>query len=491
MKKITTGPLTVKSASLVVALGVLTGFSIDRLVIGQLPGLGLTISSLVVAGSVAVIGGRKRPETYVLLAAGSILMIWTMFRTAEYLIAINVIAALILLCLAVTSAAFDLRVWMLRLGDHLRSAFDQFLAVVAGAASPLKVVFHYRSRIDLSPAIPYLRGVAFAIPVFGVFALLLASADSVFSNFLGGIVPSIDISIGTTTGHVLLIALFSWLAVGFYAFAWEPPHASAEGTVKVKERSDRFVEAMVVLCSVAALFALFVAFQFAYLFRASGQIAIEGTTYAEYARQGFFQLLAVSTLTAVMVWVAMLWLRPLTGRRRAMFRAVCTVMVALTAVILASALKRLGLYENAYGYTRLRLLSHVFTFWIAGVLLIVLAQVYTGRLELLPAGAVALGFVVLFGLNLSNPDGYIATHNLERDSASAKDGAIDYITWLSADAVAPVVNRLDSLPPSERSQLRQWVCETTARSRGWREWNLSASRADRAAAPVCAAPLTP
>lgn len=491
MKKLATGPLTVKSASLVVALGVLAGFSIDRLVIDQLPGFGLVLSSLLIAGSVAVIGGRKRPETYALLAAASILMAWTMFRTADYVVAINVIAALILLSLAVTSLAFDPRVWLLRVDDHLHSAFDQFLAVIAGAGSPLKVVLHHRSRVDLSPALPYLRGAAFAVPVFGVFALLLASADSVFSNFLGGIIPSADFSIGTTTGHVLLIALFSWLAVGFYAFAWEPPHASAEGTEKTKERSDRFVEAMVVLCSVAALFALFVAFQFAYLFRGSGQISVEGSTYAEYARQGFFQLLAVSTLTAVMVWVAMLWLRPLTGQRRAMFRAVCTVMVALTAVILASALKRLGLYENAYGYTRLRLLSHVFTFWIAGVLLIVLAQVYSGRLELLPAGAVALGFVVLFGLNLINPDGYIATHNLERDSASAKEGAIDYISWLSADAVPPVVKRLDSMRPSERSELRRWVCDSTERSRGWREWNLGASRAERAAAPVCAAPLAP
>lgn len=498
MKKLTTGPLTVKSALLVVALGVLAGFSIDRLAIGHGPGLGLVLSSLIVAVSVAVVGGRKRWEAYVLLAGASILMVWTMLRTAGYVVAIDVITALFLLSVATTSIAFDPRIWLLRVFDHVRSAFDQIVTVITGAAAPLKVVLHERSRVDYSPALPYMRGAAFAVPVFGVFALLLSSADSVFSNFLGGLIPDLHLSFGNTAGHLTLIALFSWIAVGFFAFASEPAHATswqvggeAGGPAP---RRDRFVEAMIVLCSVAALFALFVTFQFAYLFRGSGQISVGGSTYAEYARQGFFQLLAVSAFTAVMVWVAMLWLRPLTGRRRAMFRAVCTLMVVLTSVILASALKRLGLYENAYGYTRLRLLSHVFTFWIAGVLMIVLAQVYTGRLELLPTGAVVLGFVVLFGLNLANPDGYIAARNLDRDPGSSKRDEINYIVGLSDDAVPSVVERLSSLSWREQFQLRGWICEGKvggAPPRDWRAWNLGVSRADHSAEPACQLPAAP
>jgi hypothetical protein len=217
-------------------------------------------------------------------------------------------------------------------------------------------------------------------------------------------------------------------------------------------------------------------------------VTIDGGTYAEYARQGFFQLLAVSTLTAVMVWVAMLWLRPLTGYRRAMFRAVCTFMILMTGVILASALKRLGLYEEAYGYTRMRLLSHVFTFWIAGVLMIVLAQVYTGRLELLPVGAVALGFVVLFGLNLMNPDGYIAAHNLDRDTGPTKVGAVSYVKQLTSDAVPSVVSRWNSLTSEERHALADWACGLRGDYSGWREWNVGARRGDRASTSICAVP---
>ncbi|MGH2960427.1 MAG: hypothetical protein ACRDKE_12535, partial [Solirubrobacterales bacterium] len=170
MKKLTAGPLTVKSALLVLSLGVLAGLSIERLAIGHQPGLGLVISGLVVALSVAVIGDRKRPETYALLAAGSLLMVWSMIRTAEYVVAIDVIAALVLLSLAATSLAFEPRVWMLGLGDHIRSGFDQFISVIAGAAAPLKAAMGGRGQVNLGAAVPYVRGAALAVPVFVVFA---------------------------------------------------------------------------------------------------------------------------------------------------------------------------------------------------------------------------------------------------------------------------------------------------------------------------------
>lgn len=479
MQKLTTGPLKAKSAFLAVALGVTTGVLIDRLAIDQRVGLGFAAAMLFFVASVWAMSQRRRPEVAALLLGAAVLIGWTVIRSAEYLIAIDVVAALALVAFAVTAWAFDPRVWLLPLVDHLRSWVDQVIAMIAGAGRPVAAVVFARSNIDVKPALPYVRGVLFAVPVFGLFAILLASADSVFSGFLEDVIPDMNIEIGDTLGHLLLIALFAWLVTGYLAFAWEPPHAtsSSDGENAPRPRRDRFVEVMVVLSSVTALFALFVAFQFAYLFSGSQEIVSGGLTYAEYARQGFFQLLAVSTLTAVLVWVSMLWLRPLTGRRRAIFRAVCTLMVVLTGVILASALKRLGLYEEAYGYTRLRVLSHAFTFLLAGMLIVLATQIYLERDGLIPAGAIALGFVVLFGLNLINPDGYIAARNLDRVVALEKRGDIAYLTELSEDAVPAAFARLPELTPFQQNQVREWADAEVGRPRGWREWNLGAVRA--------------
>lgn len=481
MEKLATGPLKAKSASLIVALGVTVGFSIDRLAMGQRVGLGFATAMLLFVACVWRMSARRRPEVLALLVGAAVLIGWTAIRAAGYMAAINTIAAVALISLAVTAWAFDPRVWLLPVVAHVQSLIDQAISMIAGAAKPVGVVASSRSQVDVSRAMPFIRGALFAIPVFGLFAILLASADSVFSGFLGDLVPKPPASIGSTLGHTAFILMLAWLVAGYLAFAWEPPHASAAESGELRPRGDRFVEVMVVLSSVAALFALFVAFQFAYMFGGSRQAVAGGTTYAEYARQGFFQLLAVSVLTAVLVWVSMLWLRPLTGRRRALFRSVCAAMVLLTGVILASALKRLGLYEEAYGYTRLRVLSHAFTYLIAGMLVVLVVQVFLDRDGLVPAGAVALGFVVLFGLNLINPDAYIAGRNIDRASAVNPSWDLHYVTGLSADAVPVTAARLDELAPRQRAQMRRWICGTVEQPRSVREWNLGASRAEAAA----------
>ena len=49
------------------------------------------------------------------------------------------------------------------------------------------------------------------------------------------------------------------------------------------------------------------------------------------------------------------------------------LLCALTLVILASALKRLGLYEEAFGFTRLRLMAHGAILWLGGLFVLVAA----------------------------------------------------------------------------------------------------------------------
>jgi hypothetical protein len=328
------------------------------------------------------------------------------------------------------------------------------------------------------------------VPVFAVFALLLSSADSVFSSFLGDAIPSIDISLGSTGTHLVWIAGFSWIAAGFLVFVVQPDRAGspqADDAAPAKRTRDArprfgYIEAMMVLGSVTALFAVFVIFQFAYLFGGAEQIDVPGVTYAEYARAGFFQLLAVAVLTMGLVWVSLQAVNDeLSERQKIWFRGVCTLMILLTGVILISALKRLGLYEEAYGFTRMRLLSHAFTYLVGGMLLLMLAQLYRSGQSFFLAGSVCIGFLTLFVLNAINPDAYIATSNLERP-IDARDTEPAYIDELSADAIPTVLDDLSQeSPKSYQAWLKGWVCSTLAETRSGREWNLGYSRATSAA----------
>src|SRR5205814_5010546 len=95
-----------------------------------------------------------------------------------------------------------------------------------------------------------------------------------------------------------------------------------------------------------------------------------GLTYADYARSGFFQLLWVSGIT-----LALLVLFSRIGNfaernARLAFTVLACCAIALTLMIDVVAFRRLSLYEEAYGFTMLRLYSHVFAVWVAVVFLL-------------------------------------------------------------------------------------------------------------------------
>ena len=121
----------------------------------------------------------------------------------------------------------------------------------------------------------------------------------------------------------------------------------------------------IALGALVGLFAAFVALQFATLFGGTEHVLdTTGLTYAEYARSGFAQLLAVAALTFAVLAAARRWARP----HRLLLAALCV----LTLVVLASALKRLGLYEETYGFTRLRLAAHAALLYLGALFCLVL-----------------------------------------------------------------------------------------------------------------------
>jgi len=157
----------------------------------------------------------------------------------------------------------------------------------------------------------------------------------------------------------------------------------------------------------------------------------------------------------------------------------------MTIVVVVSALYRMHLYEEAFGFTRLRLLVSVFEGWLGVVVVLVIVAGVVGARRWLVPVAVRLGAAGLLGLALVNPDLYIAQHNIARADAPV---GIDwvYLGKLSTDAY-PALVRL----PDE-----QFECATRYSAAlgddDWLAWNLSRERARdlKADRPPAGAPAT-
>jgi hypothetical protein len=226
-------------------------------------------------------------------------------------------------------------------------------------------------------------------------------------------------------------------------------------------------EWVIPLALLNALFLAFVAVQLAVLFGGHEHVLkTTGLTYAEYARSGFWQLLGAAGLTLFVIGAAVLVAETPRRSQRLLLRAVLGLLGALTIVVLVSALRRLLLYEDAFGLTRLRLLAEAVALWLGGLFALVGAaglvpfvRRHLSRIAVAGTGAALLAF------SLADPDRLVAAHNVARWQNSGRLD-VPYLQELGADA-APSSLR----PCGARRSLRLppgWATRSPGAPSTWR-----------------------
>jgi hypothetical protein len=297
-----------------------------------------------------------------------------------------------------------------------------------------------------------------------VFGLLFASGDAIFGHWVDALLPDVQ--------DLLALRLFVTVAVGGIVLAaaylaLNPP--GVERPVVRRPAQHRF-EWLAPVLLVDAVFVLFLAAQAAAFFGGHDYIQrTTGLTYAEYVHQGFAQLTIATALTLLVVWAAARKSRLETAADRWWLRGSLGALCLLTLVVVASALHRMDLYQDAYGFTRLRLVVDLFEGWLGLVVLAVVAAGIGLRGRWLPRFALLSGAALLLGLALANPDAWIAEHNIDRYQATGK---VDwsYLRGLSLDA-APT---LADLPPEQAACA---LGDPSPEQDGWAGWNLARARA--------------
>ena len=307
-----------------------------------------------------------------------------------------------------------------------------------------------------------------------VFGLLFVSADALLAQWVDALLP--ELTTDLFVARLFLTVAVTGAVLGAAYLALNPPQVDASGR---RSTVTHRYEWLVPVGVVAAVFLSFLAAQATVVFGGHDYLRrTTGLTYAEYVHQGFGQLTVATALTLLVIAVAARKAPQETTADRAWLRGSLGLLCALTLVVIASALHRMALYQEAYGFTRLRLLVDVFEGWLGLVVLAVLVSGITLRGAWLARFALLSGAVAVLGLAVINPDAWIAQHNLERYDTGRK---IDwsYLQGLSEDAV-PV---FDDRAANERA------CALLGRritDDDWLEWNLGRARAglDRADIPA-------
>jgi hypothetical protein len=351
------------------------------------------------------------------------------------------------------------------------------------------------------PAAPVVRGLAIAAPFLVLFALVFSAADAVFARILA---EALDwhIDLGDVPTRAVLAGCAAWLAGGaLVAVAGslaarrngsdtsDAPNAAASPAAAGAWPRLSALEVAVALLAIDALFLVFVVLQGTYLFGGRDTIAAAGLTYAEYARRGFGEMVAAASVAGVLL----LALESLVAHRSRLYVGAAVALVALTACVLLSAFWRLRLYQDAYGWTELRVYVIAAIAWLTLGLVAGAVALLTDRSRWMPHALVGLGLGVALVVTAVGPQRFSAAQNVARalDPALVPPGGrtgldADYLATLGDDSVPilaealPRLAEADARPIERFLRSRRTELTTDVSLADWPAWNLAREEARRA-----------
>ncbi|NLZ80832.1 MAG: DUF4173 domain-containing protein [Clostridiales bacterium] len=407
-----------------------------------------------------------KKSSIILIIAALLLGISSVTTMNLFVIAFNTLGIQILYGLFLTKHFYQDRNW------EILQYLAHFLKLGIYSIGNMFLPFnHFVSRYKvknqkLEQYKPVLRGFLFGILFLSIIVPLLSSADLVFGTIVRDVTSYIC---NPFQGEWYVYVIFTIVGTLLFYGLLNTISKQQEKTIEVIKEKREPISAITMTWLIAGIYILFCGIQIIYLFGGRVLELPEGITYAEYAHQGFFQLLFVALINIGMV---LLLLDKVTNHKY--LRMSLTVISFCTFIMITSAVYRMVLYVSVYHLSFLRIL----VLWFLALLTIIMAGVvyyiyhkdfWINRFLFF----VTLIFYLFFAF--IRPDYLVANYNITHmEEISSSD--MYYLTYLSLDAV-PVLSgiREEQIDQDESKDiLRDYYNRIyNSNKKGIRNFNLS------------------
>ena len=357
--------------------------------------------------------------------------------TSIFVIFFNTVGILLLVTVFMLRQMYDDKNW--NLGRYLSNIMFLYLNMIPEVASPFLHLAGYlgkrkRTEKKTKTSTYVLIGVLIGLPMLAVVIALLSSADQIFSRVIGDVCYKLWTQVLFSPNVFLVILLLILGFFGIYSFL------SALTLNNMPEwrqsgKKHNPVIAITFLTMVTVVYLIFCATQVVFLFT-GGMLLPEGYTYAEYAHQGFIQLLFVCLFNLILVLCCMAIFD--VNRVLKLLLLICS---GCTYIMIASSAFRMFLYIDTYHLSFLRVL----VLWFLALLVVLMAGVvFTVHKPEFALFRYCMAVVTVFYLVFSfgRPDAIVAEYNVARVGQDISLDDLEYLSNLSMDA-APVLSRYD------------------------------------------------
>ena len=295
------------------------------------------------------------------------------------------------------------------------SAFSSITSVKDKSNSPLLVV---GKKIMI--------GLVISIPFLFIILNLLIEADAQFERLMIMLPQLVTFRIDYVI-RIIVILIYTFGFFGFMQVLLQKKIEVIHKETSSKPFSFDGIISLTFIVLLDILYMVFVAVQFKYFF--SGTLE-GGLTYAEYARKGFFELLFVTIINLSLTTIIITFSKSVQGFVKQSIRIALSLLVLSSGVLLVSAMMRMVMYEDAYGFTFTRVLAHSFMIFLMIIFAYMLVKIWLEKLSLFHFYFIA-SLIYYVGINVVNIDKIVVDQNIIRYEETGKID-IHYLNNLSS-----------------------------------------------------------
>ncbi len=396
----------------------------------------------------------------------------------------NILALIILFTLMIVLAVFE----NIRLGYFFNRLFylvigpiEFFEEAVGSIIDTVSSLFkkQEKSKEKNEKIRKVIIGIFITIPILIVVLILLSSADSIFSNELKEVIStifSLDIFEKETYVNFLLRLIFVLtIAVYLIGLLYNilEDNFCEEDIIEKKKWTIDSIVGNTILTILNLVYLVFCYIQISVLFMKSGNM--QDFEYASYARQGFFQLMAVSIINLVIILITSK--RNEINKKINYTKIMNLFLATFTLIILVSSFYRMYLYEQEFGYTFLRLM--VYFSLITEAILIIPTVMYILDFKINLTKTYFVVIIIMYIIvNYINIDNIIAKRNIDRyfeDSTGTYKLDMNYLETLSVDATGQI-KRLEGINDENIIfQVNNYLTNTKSKVENvtWQNFNIN------------------
>lgn len=336
-------------------------------------------------------------------------------------------------------------------------------------------------------------GIIISLPCVIFLLVMLSSADMVFSNKVGNSVQWFAYALNFNYifkfiyGMIVGLYLFGLLYIAFLKKTAEKfeNEINVENNIINKQKKRDVTVINILMFSILLVYTMFIFIQFKYLF--AGSMLPDNLNYSEYARRGFFELIFLSGLNVGLILITINLFKDniynLKDKWSYITKIFMMYLCIITFIMLISSFYRMNLYDQEYGFTRLRILVYGFLIFESIGIAMTLKFIIKPNFNIIVVYLV-IGLCYYMCLNVVQIDSVIAKRNIDMYFAGETDSIdIDYLmTNLSLDAAPEIMrlkdgNDVDILIKNKADLYFEKIKERRDENSNWQSRNYSENRA--------------